>query len=143
MGTAMVTIKQAAEILDLGYLQARISLGDPQDYEIAGSGRKKLLYSMDRVLEVKRRRDEVKALREKNKGTAKCYHCGERVEIRDLTSGICSKCQAFKIIKNFACHGDYIHGSIDMHRLEKVIEAVMRLQAMAESATQSAPQDIL
>lgn len=143
MGTAMVTIKQAAEILNLGYLQARISLGDPQDYEVAGSGRKKLLYSMDRVLEVKRRRDEARALRDKNKGTAKCYHCGARVELRDLTSGICSKCQAFKIVKNFACHGDYIHGVIDVDRLDKVIEAVMLLQTTAELATQSVPQDVL
>ena len=141
MDTQLLTIKQAAELLGLGYLQTRIHLGDPIDYDMSDNGRRRLLYSIDRVMEVKKRRDALKAERALNKGTQKCYQCGTRVPSSDITSGICSKCQAFKIVKNFACHGDYIHGDIDIARLDRVVDAVNALRMLLIVDVQQPPQN--
>lgn len=123
----LYTIKEAATILNLGYLQTRIYLGDPQAIGTTAKGRKCLLYSMRRIEEISERRKVVLAEKELNKGKHKCYHCGKRVLQSDLTSGICSECQALKLVKNFACHGDYINGKLDKHRLVCVYNALKSL----------------
>jgi hypothetical protein len=126
--TAMVTIKEAAEILGLSYLQTRIYLGDPDDFTLSKSGHQVHLHEMDKVLRIKERRQGIFEQRVANKGKQKCYHCGDKVDVTDLTSGICSKCYAYKVVKNFACHGDYIHGAVDDDRLNKILDAVNRLK---------------
>jgi hypothetical protein len=123
----LYTIKEAAAILNLGYLQTRIYLGDPQSIGTTPKGRKCLLYSIDRINEIQDRRKVVLAERELNKGKVKCYHCGKRVPHYDLTSGVCSECQAIKLVKNFACHGDYINGKLDRHRLICLYNAIKSL----------------
>lgn len=127
--TAMVTIKEAAEILGLCYLQTRIYLGDPDDFKVSKSGHQIHLHTMDKVLRIKERRQHIAEQRIANKGKQKCYHCGDKVDVADLTSGICSKCQAYKLVRNFACHGDYIHGVIDNARLNKILDAVSKLKS--------------
>ncbi len=127
--TDMVTIKEAAEILGLGYLQTRIHLGDPDDFKLSKSGHQMHLHTMDKVLRIKERRQHILEQRIANKGKHKCYHCGDKVDVTDLTSGICSKCQAYKLVRNFACHGDYIHGMIDNTRLNKILDAVSQLKS--------------
>lgn len=132
----LMTAKEAAQELKLSYMQTRIYLGDPYDFEICANGRKRLLYTRERVEEIKKRHAEMLAEKEKTKGTRKCYQCGSRVAPNDLTSGICSRCQAFKLVKNFVCHGDYIHSVIDHNRIACVQEAVDRLITQATQTPQ-------
>lgn len=128
--TGMVTIKEAAKLLELGYLQTRIYLGYPDDYCISKHGHKVFLYDYDKVVSVIEKRKATIEQRATNKGKHKCYHCGNRVPPTDLTSGVCSKCQAIKLVKNFACHGDYIHGRIDEQRLDRISDAVALMRTL-------------
>ena len=125
----MLTIKEAAEVLNLGYLQTRIYLGDPDDYTVTANGKQQYLYTLDHVRDVKDKVMTRRAEKLRNKGKRKCYYCGAVADKEYLTSGICVECQAYKIVKNFVCHGDYTNGKIDTDRLESIASALHSLQA--------------
>ena len=125
----MLTIKEASKLLNRGYLQTRIYLGDPDDCITTLNGRQKFLYTSDHVNKVKERLDITQDVKRRNKGKRKCYYCNTLVPKEELTSGICTKCQAYKMVKNFACHGKYEDGAIDTNRLESIAIALHSLQA--------------
>ena len=136
----MLTIKEASKILNRGYLQTRIYLGDPDDCIITLNGRQKFLYTSDHVNKVKERLDIAQNAKLRNRGKRKCYYCNTLVPKEELTSGICTKCQAYKMVKNFACHGKYEDGDIDTDRLESVANALHSLQAnIAQHPPQTVP----
>ena len=132
----LMTAQDAAKLLNLSYIQTRIYLGDPHDYEVCKNGKKRLLYTKERVEEVKRRHDAMIAERQEHRGTRKCYQCGARVQASDLTSGICSRCHAYKLVKNFVCHRDYIHGAVDYDRIQCIKDAIDRLTAQGYQTEQ-------
>lgn len=125
--TKLYTLKEAAKILSLGTMQSRIYLGDPQQIGTTPRGQHMLLYSHKHVYEVKCHREAIKLEKASRRGKKRCYHCHKYVPAHDTTSGICSTCQAYKIVKNFACHGDYINGEIDKGRLDCIVNAVKKL----------------
>lgn len=135
----MLTIKEASKILNRGYLQTRIYLGDPDDYVTTLNGRQKFLYTTDHVNNVKERLAIAKDIKLRNRGKRKCYYCNTLVPKEELTSGICTKCQAYKMVKNFACHGNYEDGDIDADRLESVASALNSLQS---NIVQHPPQTV-
>lgn len=136
----MLTIKEASKILNRGYLQTRIYLGYPDDCTITLNGRQKFLYTADHVHKVKERLEILKQIKLRNKGKRKCYYCNTLVPKDELTSGICTKCQAYKMVKNFACHGNYEDGDIDADRLESIASALHSLQAnIAQHPPQTVP----
>ncbi len=138
--TEMLTIKEASKILNRGYLQTRIYLGDPDDCIITLNGRQKFLYTTDHVHKVKEHLDVAQEVKLRNKGKRKCYYCNTLVPKSELISGICTKCHAYKMVKNFACHGRYEDGIVDINRLESVATALHRLQAnIAQHPPQTAP----
>lgn len=138
--TEMLTIKEASKLLNRGYLQTRIYLGDPDDCIITRNGRQKFLYTSDHVNKVKERIDIAKDIKLRNKGKRKCYYCNTLVPKEELTSGICTKCQAYKMVKNFACRGEYEDGAIDIDRLESIASALYGLRAnIAQHPPQTAP----
>lgn len=135
----MITIKEASKILNRGYLQTRIYLGDPDDCIITPNGRQKFLYNSDHVHKVKERLDIAQEAKLRNRGKRKCYYCNSLVPKEELTSGICTKCQAYKMVKNFVCHGKYEDGAIDADRLESITSALHSLQA---NTAQHPPQTV-
>lgn len=138
--TEMLTIKEASKILNRGYLQTRIYLGDPDDCIITHNGRRKFLYTSDHVNKVKEHLDTAQNTKLRNRGKRKCYYCNTLVPKEELTSGICTKCQAYKLVKNFACHGKYEDGDIDTDRLESIASALHSLQSnIAQHQPQTAP----
>lgn len=137
--TKMLTIKEASIILNRGYLQTRIYLGDPDDCIITLNGRQKFLYTIDHVHKVKERIDIAQEAKLRNRGKRKCYYCNTLVPKEELTSGICTKCHAYKMVKNFACHGRYEDGTVDSNRLESIANALNRLQP---NTAQRSPQTV-
>ena len=136
----MLTIKEVAEVLNLGYLQTRIYLGDPDDYTVTANGKQKYLYTLDHVSDVKDKVMTRRAEKLRNKGKRKCYYCGAVSDKERLTSGICVECQAHKLVKNFVCHGDYTTGKIDTDRLESIASALHNLQTnIAQRQPQTVP----
>lgn len=136
----MLTIKEAAKVLNLGYLQTRIYLGDPDDYTVTVNGKQKYLYTLDHVGDVKNKVMTRRAEKLLNKGKRKCYYCNTLVPKSELISGICTKCHAYKMVKNFACHGRYEDGIVDINRLESVATAIHRLQSnIAQHQPQTVP----
>ncbi len=136
----VLTIKEASKILNRGYLQTRIYLGDPDDCVITLNGRRKFLYTLDHVNKVKERLDIAQNTKLRNKGKRKCYYCNTLVSKEELTSGICTKCQAYKMVKNFACHGKYEDGDVDTNRLESIANALHSLQSnIARHQPQTVP----
>lgn len=124
----MLTIKEASKILNRGYLQTRIYLGDPDDYIVTPNGRQKFLYTPDHVARVKVRIDMAYMEKQRNKGKRKCDYCGAALSKEGLTSGICAPCRAYKLVKNFVYHGDCLCGAFDEERLNYIISSISKLK---------------
>ena len=124
----MITIKEASKILNRGYLQTRIYLGDPDDCIITPNGRRKFLYTTEHVIKVKQRIDSSFEEKQRNKGKRKCDYCGSLLPKEHLTSGMCVRCKAYKIVKNFVYHGDCLCGEMDSERLDYITTAVSRIK---------------
>lgn len=123
-----VDISGAAEMLGLHRTQAICVLGKSDETIITPKGRIKNLYRICRVRETIRQRECEKCERESIKGTRACYHCRNRVSACDLTSGICATCQARKLVKNFACHGDCCKFPYDCERVNILSRVIAEFQ---------------
>ena len=113
-----VTTEEAAEILGLHRSQARALLGEPDRVWESAAGRIQYIFERQRVLSIKNKREERKIKRQIEQGLRSCYFCREKYHKEDLFGGLCLKCQARKLIKNFACRGDCCKNYCDTKRLQ-------------------------
>lgn len=123
----LVTIEEAADILGLKRSQARAILGEPYSVWQTAAGRTQYVYEKSRVEYIKARREEIIRKRIELRGMRSCYHCRQKFERKDLCDGLCANCQARKIVRNFACHGDYYRHELDVQRLRILSEAAATL----------------
>ena len=123
----LVTIEEAAEILGLKRSQARAVLGEPYTAWQTAAGRIQYVYQRNQVEYIKARREEIIRKRIKQRGMRSCYHCRQKFERKDLCDGLCANCQARKIVRNFACHGDYYRHELDVQRLRILSETAATL----------------
>lgn len=126
--TELVDVAQAASILGLRGTQARAILGEPDDVDIIPSGQTKYLFRRCRVEELRRRRECERCKRQQDKGKRSCYHCRNRFPECELTSGLCASCQAVKLVKNFACHGNCCNCEVDCSRIRILAGALAKFQ---------------
>ncbi len=105
MERELITVKEAANILGLGITQTRKLLKFADDRQELDNGAFRSLYCKCRVCEVKREHDCEKCCRDKNKGKLRCWVCHDKHEPCNLTSGLCQKCHAEKIVKNYITCG--------------------------------------
>ncbi|MBS1369810.1 MAG: hypothetical protein HPZ91_07640 [Lentisphaeria bacterium] len=127
----LIDVKEAAEILGLGGTQTRAVLGEPDEIDIISTGQAKHLFFRCRVEETRRRRECEQCRKSGDKGKRSCYHCRNRYPECELTSGLCAKCQAAKLVKNFACHGNCCKCPVDCSRLRILAGALAKFQLEA------------
>ena len=126
-----VDIIEAAEILGLHRTQAIAVLGKHDLVAISPNNRAKHLYLRCRVEELRRQRECEQCKKENQKGKRSCYHCRNRFSACELTSGICAECQARKLVKNFACHGDCCKFPFDCERVN-ILSMIVAEYQLAE-----------
>ena len=122
-----VTTEEAAEILGLHRSQARALLGEPDRVWESAAGRIQYIFDRQRVLSIKSKREERKIKRQTEQGLRACYFCREKYHKEDLLGGLCPKCQARKLIKNFACRGDCCKNCCDTKRLQLLASAIEQI----------------
>ena len=122
-----VTTEEAAEILGLHRSQARALLGEPDRVWESAAGRIQYIFDRQRVLSIKSKREERRIKRQIEQGLRSCYFCREKFHKEELFGGLCPKCQARKLIKNFACHGDCCKNCCDTKRLELLASAIEQI----------------
>lgn len=125
----LVTIEEAAEILGLKRSQTRAVLGEPYTVWQTAAGRIQYVYQRDQVEYIKSRRDEIIEKRIKQRGYRSCYYCKLKFSRKELCDGLCADCQARKIVRNFACHGDCFRHELDAQRLRILSSAINRLKS--------------
>lgn len=113
----LISIHEAAEILGLHRTQAVAELGKPDKIVHSKNNKEKYLYFRCRAEEIRRQRECKKCQQQNAKGSRSCYHCRNRFSPCQLTNGICTECQARKLVKNFACHGDVCKFPFDCERV--------------------------
>lgn len=133
--TDLVTVEEAAEILGLHRSQARAILGEPYTVWQTAAGRMQYVYEKKEVERIKHRRDEIFQKRKQEKGLKSCYYCHCKFTRQQLCDGLCVCCQARKIARNFACHGDCMKYKFDINRLHTLAEAIVRLETENEHST--------
>jgi hypothetical protein len=107
MDKDLVSIFEAAAILDLSVSHARRVLQFVDDREELGNGQFRALYYRCRVLNLAQERACRKCEADKlEKHLRSCRTCRNKFKICDLTSGKCQKCRAFDMCRNYACHND-------------------------------------
>lgn len=126
--TDLVTVEEAAEILGLHRSQARAILGEPYTVWQTAAGRMQYVYERKAVESIKHRREEIFRKRKDEKGMRSCYYCHCKFQKQQLCDGLCACCQARKIARNFACHGDCMKHKIDLSRLHTLADAILRLE---------------
>ncbi|MBQ9787024.1 MAG: hypothetical protein IJW33_02510 [Lentisphaeria bacterium] len=120
-----VTTEEAAEILGLRRSQARAVLGEPDHSWYSAAGRIQFVFRLDRVLDIKARREEHFRKRAAQLGFRSCLHCNSKFSPKELCDGLCTDCQARKLVRNFACRrGDFFRKELDAQRLRALSEAV-------------------
>lgn len=122
-----VTTEEASEILGLHRTQTRALLGEPDSVWESASGRIQYIFERKRVLSIKSKREERKIKRQIEHGLRSCYFCRGKYQKEDLLGGLCPKCQARKLIKNFVCRGDCCKNNCDTERLLMLSEAISQL----------------
>lgn len=122
-----VTTEEAAEILGLQRSQARALLGEPDRVWESAAGRIQYIFDRQRVLSIKSKREERKMKRQAEQNLRSCYFCREKYQKEDLFGGLCPKCQARKLIKNFACRGDCCKNCCDTKRLQLLSNAIEQI----------------
>lgn len=118
-----VTTEEAAEIFGLKRSQARAILGEPDSSWLCATGQVQYIYLRSRVLDIKSRREEQLRKRRMELGQRSCYYCRKRFVKSDLCDGLCAECQAKKLVKNFACHGDCFRHELDIQRVRLLMNA--------------------
>lgn len=119
-----VTVEEAAEMLGLHRSQARTVLGEPDLSWRSAAGRIQYIFKLSRVLEIKTYREEKLKKKLEQHGFRSCGCCHSKFSKKDLCDGLCGSCQARKIVRNFACHGDYFYNTVDVSRLKLLEEAI-------------------
>lgn len=128
----LITIEEAAEFLGLKRSQARAILGEPDTVWQTAAGRIQYVYDKRRVEDIKTRRDKILATRIAQRGMRSCYYCHLKFNRHELCDGLCVKCHARKIVRNFACHGDCFRHELDVQRLRILSDAINRLESENE-----------
>lgn len=126
--TDLVTVEEAAEILGLHRSQARAILGEPYTVWQTAAGRMQYVYEKKQVELIKQSRDEKKQKRAAEHGLRSCYYCHLKFAKQQLCDGLCVRCYAKKIARNFACHGDCFRFAPDIQRLHELADAVNQLE---------------
>ena len=122
-----VTTEEAAEILGLQRSQARALLGEPDRVWESAAGRIQYIFDRQRVMSIKDKREQRKIKRQTEQGLRSCYFCRENFHKEELFGGLCPSCQARKLIKNFACHGDCCRNCCDNSRLQLLSDAIKQI----------------
>ena len=119
-----VTVEEAAEMLGLHRSQARTILGEPDHSWRSAAGRIQYIFKLSRVLEIKTYREEKLKKKLEQHGFRACGCCHTKFSKKDLCDGLCCSCQARKVVRNFACHGDYFSNAVDNNRLRALVAAI-------------------
>ena len=127
-----VTVDEAAAILGLKRSQTRAILGEPYNSWLTASGRTQYVYLKEVVERVRQKRAERIAEKQCHKGYRSCYYCRKKFAKKELCDGLCQDCQARKIARNFACHGDCFRHELDMQRLLILKNAVSQLEELGK-----------
>lgn len=134
----LIDITTAAEILQLGETRARALLEPPEKCTNTINGRPRFLYCRQRVELIANQRKCEKCQRAQNRGKRPCYICRTKCNTCELTSGMCENCRAFKIMRNFICHGDCLFHKPDQERLEILRNALSKLQTQLSAGNANA-----
>ena len=127
-----LTVEEAAQVMGLQYSQTRALLGDPDSQRVTEAGHIQFLFSEEKVLDRKLKREEYIKKKLEDLGKKACYFCQHRYPIKDLTSGICPGCQARKIVKNFITHGKVFSHAYDKSRLDLLKEAISEIEKQTD-----------
>ena len=118
------SVRNAAELIGLKSISyTRRRLGAPDAVEKQKSG-VRFLYTLRHIEKLKFTLKRERKERESERGKIACYHCRRRCDKCALKSGICPDCQAKKLVKNFACHGDCTKCAPDCHLLRVLDRAL-------------------
>jgi hypothetical protein len=139
--SSFIDIAEASAILGLHRTQAIAVLGKHDVTVITDKSRTKHLYLRCRVEELRRQRECEKCRKESVKGKRSCYHCHNRYSACELTSGLCSECQARKLVKNFAHHGDCCRFPYDCERVN-ILSMIVAEYQLAEFERENSPEGI-
>jgi hypothetical protein len=129
--TDLVTVEEAAEILGLHRSHARAILGEPYTVWQTAAGRMQYVYERKEVEHIKCKRDEIFQKRKAEKGMRSCYYCHCKFQKQQLCDGLCPCCQARKLARNFACHGDCFRHELDVQRLRILKNEIIQLEESA------------
>ena len=133
MEEQLLSSKEAAAIFGFSSLRyTRDYLGAPDKIERSEVGIR-YLYSKSHVCEKKKELECNRCIKAQRKGKVSCYHCRKACEKCELRSGLCSDCQAKKLVLNFSCHGDCTRCKPDCKMIQALENALKAMKAKVQA----------
>lgn len=129
----LLSSREAAGILGFASLRyTRDFLGKPDKIEHSNLGTR-YLYLRSHVCEKRKELECRRCEKKKRKGKISCYHCRKACEKCELRSGLCSDCQAKKLVLNFSCHGDCTRCKPDCKMIQALENALKAMKAKVQT----------
>lgn len=121
----MVTIQQAAEMLNTSIVTARKWLGSPDQIEPNKFNRPRFLYARKRVQAEAQKQNKVSSCTQQGE---MCRICRERHCPAEMVGGRCHQCRANLCLLNFCCHNCLNCDKFDRELLRCMKNAVEALE---------------